>query len=123
MRSLEPADIALAATIMMFALLLVSMPDGTELGREPINLQGVRVAFFGLISMGFGVLLALIRERQVIARNQHAKSVLDLTTRDSQSPLERIGLAPGDGRMIMATISGLCFLAGCAVGFFLLLAT
>jgi hypothetical protein len=78
---------------------------------------------FGLISMGFGVLLALIRERQVIARNQHAKSVLDLTTRDSQSPLERIGLAPGDGRMIMATISGLCFLAGCAVGFFLLLAT
>lgn len=73
--------------------------------------------------MGLGVLLALLRERRVIARNQDAKSLLDIFTRDYQSPLQRVGLAPGDTRMIMALVSGVCFVAGCAIGLYLLWAT
>src|SRR5712691_4937127 len=42
----------------------------------------------GVISMGIGTLLALLRERGVIARNQEAKSLLDIFSRDFQSPLK-----------------------------------
>jgi hypothetical protein len=74
----------------------------------------------GVISMGAGTLVALMRERAVIERNQKAQSILDIYTRDIQSPLQRVGLARGDWRMRLAFCSGGCFVAGCVVGFILL---
>ena len=44
----------------------------------------------GVISMGVGTLVALMRERGVVERNQKAQSLLDIFTRDFQSPLERV---------------------------------
>jgi hypothetical protein len=73
-----------------------------------------------MISMGLGTALALWRERGVIIRNQGAKSLLDIFSKDFQSPLERAGLAPGDWRLIMAFTSGACFVVGCLVGIILL---
>src|ERR1700730_2088709 len=74
----------------------------------------------GVISMGASTLVALMRERSAIARNQGAQSLLDLASRDAQSPLERVGLAPGDWRTRWALFSGVCFVAGCVVGFIVL---
>jgi hypothetical protein len=74
----------------------------------------------GPISMGVGIALALWRERGVIVRNQNAKSLLDIISRDFQSPLGRVGLAPGDWRMIMACCSGAFFVVGCVAGVALL---
>jgi hypothetical protein len=74
----------------------------------------------GVILMAFGTLLTLLRERGVIERNQSARSLLDIFSRDFQSPLERAGLSPTDWRTIMALCSGACFVAGCLVGFVLL---
>jgi hypothetical protein len=74
----------------------------------------------GVISMGVGTLAALMRERGVIERNQNAQSLLDIYSRDVQSPLERIGLSRGDWRLRLAFFSGFCFVAGCAVGFILI---
>jgi hypothetical protein len=71
----------------------------------------------GLVSMGVGILVALWRKRGVIVRNQTAREVLDFAPRDIGSPLESIGLAAGDRRMILALFSGCCFLAGCLIGF------
>ena len=70
--------------------------------------------------MGAGIAVALWRERGVIVRNQNAKSLLNIFTRDFQSPLGRVGLAPGDWRMIMACCSGVFFVTGCGVGLALL---
>jgi hypothetical protein len=74
----------------------------------------------GVISMGVGTLVALMRERGVVERNQKAQSLLDISTRDFQSPLERVGLSRGDWRMRLALCSGVCFVVGCLVGFILL---
>jgi hypothetical protein len=71
----------------------------------------------GLVLMGIGILVALSRERGAIIRNQWATNIWDTSPRDALSPLQRVGLAPGDRRMIMALLSGCCFLAGCFVGF------
>lgn len=71
----------------------------------------------GLILMGVGILVALWRERGVIVRNQSANSIWDFVSRDIRSPLQNIGLASGDRRMILALLSSFCFLAGCFVGF------
>jgi hypothetical protein len=46
--------------------------------------------------MGVGTLVALMRERGAIERNQKAQSLLDIFSRDFQSPLERVGLSRGD---------------------------
>lgn len=90
-------------------------------GTFPQALLGPLALFvLGVVSMGVGAGLALVRERGVIVRNQTAKSFLDIFTRDFQSPLERVGLAPGDWRLIMALCSGGFFVAGCIVGFVLL---
>jgi hypothetical protein len=70
--------------------------------------------------MGVGTLVALMRERGVVERNQKAQSLLDIFTRDFQSPLERVGLSRGDWRMRLALCSGVCFVVGCVVGFILL---
>jgi hypothetical protein len=70
----------------------------------------------GVISMGLGTLVALMRERGVVGRNQNAKSLLDLTTGDIQSPLERVGLGHGDWRLRLAVFSGACFVSGCFAG-------
>jgi hypothetical protein len=77
----------------------------------------------GVISMGVGTLVALLRERGVVERNQKAQSLLDIFTRDVQSPLERVGLSRGDWRMRLALCSGVCFVVGCVVGFILLART
>lgn len=74
----------------------------------------------GIISMGIGTLVALMRERGAIERNQNAQSLLDVFSRDFQSPLERVGLARGDWRLRLAFFSGVCFVAGCVAGFILL---
>jgi hypothetical protein len=74
----------------------------------------------GLISMGIGALLALLRVRAVIVRNQLAESPLDFIVSDVQSPAERVGLSARDGRTIMALCSGGFFVAGCLVGLILL---
>jgi hypothetical protein len=57
--------------------------------------------------MGVGTLVALMRERGVVERNQKAQSLLDISTRDFQSPLERVGLSRGDWRMRLEPISKL----------------
>jgi hypothetical protein len=74
----------------------------------------------GLILMGAGTTVALWRERGAIARNQYANSLLDIYSRDIWSPVARVGLAPGDWRMILAALSGGCFVAGCFAGLLLL---
>lgn len=74
----------------------------------------------GVISIGVGTLVALMRERGVVERNQKAQSLLDIFGRDFQSPLERVGLSRGDWRMRLALCSGVCFVVGCLVGFILL---
>jgi hypothetical protein len=74
----------------------------------------------GVISMGVGTLVALMRERGVIERNQKAQSLLDIFTQDFQSPLQRVGLSRGDWRMRLAFCSGAFFVTGCFVGFILL---
>lgn len=74
----------------------------------------------GIISMGVGTLVALMRERSVIERNQKAQSLLDIFTKDFQSPLTRVGLARGDWRLRLAFCSGGCFVVRCALGFILL---
>jgi hypothetical protein len=74
----------------------------------------------GVISMGIGTLAALMRERGAIERNQRAQSLLDIYSRDFQSPLERVGLSRGDWRLRLAFFSGGCFVAGCVVGFILI---
>jgi hypothetical protein len=71
----------------------------------------------GLVLMGVGILVALWHERGVIVRNQFANAPLDFAARDLKSPLQRVGLAPGDRRMFMALLSGCCFLVGCFAGF------
>jgi len=62
----------------------------------------------GVVSMGIGTLVALMRERAVIERNQNAQSVLDIYTQDIQSPLQRAGLTRGDWRLRLAFCSGGC---------------
>jgi hypothetical protein len=74
----------------------------------------------GMIFMGIGTLVALLRERSVVARNQQAQSILDIYSQDIWSPLERTGLSSGDWRARMALCSGICFVAGCVAGFVLL---
>jgi hypothetical protein len=74
----------------------------------------------GVISMGAGTLVALMRERAVIERNQKTQSLLDIQSRDFQSPLQRVGLTRGDWRLRLALCSGVCFIAGCLIGFVLL---
>ena len=74
----------------------------------------------GLLLMGIGILVALGRERRAIIRNQGATNVWDTFPQD-KSPLQRVGLASGDRRMIMTVLSGCCFIAGAAVGFGILL--
>jgi hypothetical protein len=75
----------------------------------------------GLISMGIGTLLALLRVRAVIVRNQGAEWPWQFIVGDVQLlPAERLGLSPRDWRTIMALFSGGFFVAGCLVGFILL---
>jgi hypothetical protein len=74
----------------------------------------------GIISMGLGTLVALLRGRRVIERNQQAQSLLEIRLGDFQSPLQRVGLSRGDWRMRLAFFSGACFVAGCLVGLVLL---
>ena len=90
-------------------------------GRFPRALL-LPLGFFilGVISMGVSTLVALMRERGAVERNQKAQSLLDISTRDFQSPLEHVGLSRGDWRMRLAVCSGVCFVAGCVVGFILL---
>jgi hypothetical protein len=107
------AGAALAALTFVGA----TWKDGTF---PKVLLCPLALFIFGLITMGAGVAVALWRERSVIVRNQHARSRLDIFTRDFQSPLSRVGLAPGDWRMIMACCSGAFFVAGCVVGLGLL---
>jgi hypothetical protein len=80
------------------------------------------LAFFlaGLISMGVGTLLALMRVRAVIVRNQGAEWPWEFIVGDVQSPAERVGLSPRDWRTIMALCSGGFFVVGCLAGFILL---
>jgi hypothetical protein len=74
----------------------------------------------GLIAMGIGTLIALVRVRGVITRNQRNESIGDTIVSDVQSPAERVGLSGRDWRTIMALCSGALFVAGCIVGFALL---
>jgi hypothetical protein len=80
------------------------------------------LAFFlaGLISMGVGTLLALMRVRGVIVRNQAAEWPWGFIVGDAQSPAERVGLSARDWRTIMALFSGGFFVVGCVAGFILL---
>jgi hypothetical protein len=102
------------------------MPDECKIGVE-VNPKVVlgKLGFFilGVISMGVGTLVALMRERGVVERNQKAQSLLDIFGRDFQSPLERVGLSRRDWRMRLALCSGVCFVVGCVVGFILLART
>jgi hypothetical protein len=74
----------------------------------------------GLIAMGIGMLLALVRVRTIIERNQTADSIWYTIIGDAQTPAERVGLSGRNMRTIMALVSGSCFVAGCLVGFILL---
>jgi hypothetical protein len=81
------------------------------------------LAFFllGLISMGIGTLLALVRVGAVIERNQRGEGPGDWIVGDAQSPVERVGLSLRNGRTILALCSGVFFVVGCVAGFILLL--
>jgi hypothetical protein len=76
------------------------------------------LAFFmsGVISMGLGAFLALIKETRAILRIQRIDHVLDMRWDDIQSPAESIGLSLRETRTVLALIAGFCFIAGCILG-------
>jgi hypothetical protein len=76
----------------------------------------------GLVLMGVGALIALLREKAAIERMQQARSLLDFYTQDIRSPAQHIGLTLRDARTVAALLSGACFVLGCVTGFTLLLA-
>jgi len=74
----------------------------------------------GIVAMGVGAVITLIREKLAIERMQRATSIMDFHVSDIESPAERIGLTFRDYRTSTALFAGCCFIAGCVVGFFLL---
>ncbi len=75
----------------------------------------------GLICMCVGSLVTLLRESAAIKRMQAVSTMLDFQGRDVQSPVERAGLTFRNWRTLMALFAGGFFIAGCIVGFGLLL--
>ncbi len=63
----------------------------------------------------------LLRESAAIKRMQTVSTMLDFQGRDVQSPVERAGLTFRNWRTLMALFAGGFFIAGCIVGFGLLL--
>lgn len=74
----------------------------------------------GLICMGLGSLVALVREGRSISDLQDADSILDIKVRSIESPRESVGLDLGNWQSRLAILSGVLFVVGCVVGFFLL---
>jgi hypothetical protein len=76
----------------------------------------------GLVSMGVGAFVALVREARSVHSmlGANATSVLDLRVGDIQSPAVRVGLTFDDWRTRMAGLSAFFFLSGCIVGLLLL---
>lgn len=70
----------------------------------------------GLLSMGVGSLVSLVREGRDLRRMQKARSWTDLRGGDVPSPVERVGLTFGSWRTRAAVASGLFFFLGCIVG-------
>jgi hypothetical protein len=69
----------------------------------------------GLIFMGIGAGIALIREAMALDRMQRVSSIWEIKVDDIRSPLQGAGLAL-DWRSGMAAVSALCFICGCAAG-------
>jgi hypothetical protein len=69
----------------------------------------------GLISMGIGAAISLLREARALTDMQSARSMWELQPAHFRSGVEQAGLTL-DGRTKAALISALCFVIGCVVG-------
>lgn len=79
------------------------------------NLTPKAIYFFliGLLILGLGTLLDLVREWMVIYANQRATHSLGLKAGYGKSPVERAGFSTS---AILAGFAALCFVGGCIVG-------
>jgi hypothetical protein len=78
----------------------------------------------GAVSVGVGLLFSLLRDTRRLARfNRIPSSPARVVMRqqDLPSPLEDVGLSFSNTATIGAVLSSVCFVAGCVVGFMILL--
>lgn len=70
----------------------------------------------GLISMGVGTGLYLLKEGSVIHQMERAASVWGFAAGQAKSPSEKAGLALTDPRTCAAVLSAAFFVSGCFIG-------
>lgn len=77
------------------------------------------LAFFlaGLICMGVGTMISLVKDARTSGCLERAQTVLDITLDDVKTPVEQVGFTLRDWRTNMALASGTCFIAGCLIGY------
>ena len=77
----------------------------------------IPLCFFvcGLVSMGIGAAVSLIREATVLDKMQRAVSRMDFKLEDIKTQTEQAGLTL-DWRTVMALCSAALFVVGCIVG-------
>ena len=93
--------------------------------RSHLTLLSTLVCFVsGLISMGIGTVVWLIKERRWLAymdKHEPPYAIPDVPAHLAKSPTERAGLSLKDPRTTSALISGALFVIGCVTGLFALL--
>lgn len=112
------ANAGAAVSVLAF---LGSTWNGGEFPRQLLWPLGFFMT--GLISLGLGTVILLVREVRGISRLERTNSLMDLHTADIKMLGESAGLSLRDPRTLSALISGLLFVGGCLVGFILLAAS
>jgi hypothetical protein len=100
------------------ALAMLSLIGTTWRGGPPSRLFLLTLGFFiaGLILMGIGEIITLVKEGRAIRRIQDAKSVMQISLVDVESPIHQSGLYLSP-RTLCGALSGICFVVGVIVGF------
>jgi hypothetical protein len=70
----------------------------------------------GLISMGVGTIMWLVRQREMIRPMETSTSLLDIAINSVQRPSEEKGLSLRDWRTRGAVVAAACFILGCLFG-------
>jgi len=73
----------------------------------------------GLLTLGIGELIGLIRDAKAVGRNQYAQSVGDMYIDDAESPLEKSGASLNRKTLLQAS-AAIFFAVGLISGFLLL---
>lgn len=93
---------------------------GSIISAKPELAKALVIPFLlfvaGLIAMGLGAVIVLVREGARAKRMERVSSVLGIVMGDIVSPTEAVGLALRDPRTISAVIGALTFLSGCLWG-------